>query len=98
MSDNFLSQLVTSPSRSNNILDLLLTNNPDIVLSVAISDNLPGTDHSAVWFTVSRSVSSRLKVLYNYSKADFNHFSSLSSHLPWDIIDFGSDIDGSWSM
>ena len=58
LSVNFLSQIVTAPSGSSNTLDMLLTDNPDIVSSVAISDNFPGTDHSAIWFTISKSVSS----------------------------------------
>ena len=51
--DNFLTQLVSSPTRSDHILDLILTNNPRCVSNVQVVDNLPGSDHDAVEFVLS---------------------------------------------
>ena len=75
--DNFLTQLVTSPTRYDHILDLILTNDPRQVSNVHVVGNLPGTDHDAVEFVLS--VSSDIaeqpnRVLYNYSKADLHEF------------------------
>ena len=76
---------------------MLLTNNPDVVFNVTVSDNLLGTDHSAIWFSILYRTSPNIvqkKLLYNYAKADFDHFLCL---LSWDTIDFDSDIDISWN-
>ena len=46
--DNFFSQLVSDPTRGDNVLDLLLTTHPDLVSCVQVIDCLPGCDHDAV--------------------------------------------------
>ena len=46
--DNFLTQLVSSPTREDHILDLVFTNNPSFLYIVKVVDNLPGCDHDAV--------------------------------------------------
>ena len=38
MSNYCLNQIIAEPTRVNNILDLLLTNNPDMVLKIDIED------------------------------------------------------------
>ena len=38
MDKNFLSQYVTSPTRERNVLDLFLTNDPNLVLHTEVSD------------------------------------------------------------
>jgi len=50
--DNYLSQLVTSSTRGDNISDLILSNNPNFITNVEVTDSLPGTDHDAVKFTL----------------------------------------------
>ena len=50
--DNFFSQLVSHPTRGDNILDLLLTTNPDQISSVRVTDSLPGCDHDAIHFVI----------------------------------------------
>ena len=46
--DNYLHQMVVAPTRYQNLLDLVFTNQPDIVVGVQVVDNLPLTDHNAV--------------------------------------------------
>ena len=88
VSDNFLTQLVHLPTRGDHILDLIFTNHPGSINSVAIVDNLPGTDHEAVEFVKSSSIVyvQPHRVLYNYAKADFSVFLEVLSHIPWDCI------------
>ena len=33
------------------------------------------------------------RVLYNYTKADFNVYLDVLSHVPWDCIPFGSGVE-----
>ena len=50
--DHFLNQLVVHPTRGNNILDLVFTNCPDSISTIRNVDNLPGTDHDSVEFSI----------------------------------------------
>jgi len=92
-SDNYLSQVVLSPTHGDNILDLVFTNFPTCFKSVDIVDGLPGTDHAATQFTYTFDVKLRTadRFLYNYKRADFNHYESVLDHVPWNTIDFDND-------
>ena len=82
--DNFLYQLVTDPTRKNNLLDFVFTNNPDFVTDVNAVDNLPSTDHDAVQFTLCTSLSPQQpcqRTLYNYTKADLPLLNDILSHI-----------------
>ena len=65
--DNFLSQLVSHPTRGENVLDLLLTTNPDLIASIEVTDSLPGCDHDAIHFMLSATIlqqSTTKRILY----------------------------------
>jgi len=47
--DNFLTQLVKSPTREN-ILDLVLVTSPDIVKNVSVGT--PFSDHNSITFSI----------------------------------------------
>ena len=51
--DNFLHQLVKDPTRYLNLLDLVFTNQPNLIEDVQVIDNLPFTDHDAVHFMLN---------------------------------------------
>ena len=100
VADNSLTQLVDSPTRGDNILDLILSNR-DCVSLVNMTDNLPFTDHLAIEFSVSITipVQSRCqRTLYNYKKADFNAFREMLSHIPWDVVSDSDDVEYSWCL
>lgn len=67
-----LHQFVREPTRGNNILDLILTNTPEIVLSTTV---IPGiSDHRAVISEMKlgyvKTVGSKGRQVYNYGKAN----------------------------
>ena len=100
--DNFFSQLVSHPTRGDNILDLLLTTNPDLISSVRVTDSLPGCDHDAIHFMLSASIphqSTIKRVLYNYKAANIDDFKEVLSRVSWEFIDFkNGDIELPWSQ
>ena len=57
--DNYLYQLVTDPTRQDNVLDLVFTNRLDIVANVEVVDNLPFTDHDGLQFKLNISPTSK---------------------------------------
>ena len=77
VTDNFLTQYVSVPTRQGHILDLVFSNSPSVLSPVSVVDNLPGTDHEALQFFVtspSCSKSQCCRLSYNYTKADFQLF------------------------
>ena len=52
MDDFFLDQCVSTPTRGSNLLDLIFTNNPDMISSIEVIDNLPNTDYDCIEFSV----------------------------------------------
>ena len=99
--DSFLTQMVTLPTRENNILDLVLTSHADLVTYVHLTDNLADCDHEVVEFLVavtSPAIHERKRKLYNFKQANFEEFESLLSATPWDIIDYNGDVDMAWNL
>ena len=99
--DNYLHQMVVDPTRNQNLLDLVFTNQPDIVEGVQVIDNLPLTDHDAVQFTLNVVIPSQSRckrLLYNYKKADLSLLCDTLHHVPWNIIEGTDDIEESWQL
>ena len=76
-------------------MDLLFTNDLN---SVQLCDNLPGTDHDAISFTLlvlPPKQESVYRVLYNYKKADFDVFRASLLTIPWNLA-VSDDINMWW--
>ena len=76
LQDNCLEQLVKIPTRQN-ILDLLLTNQTEIIQDLEVVDGLSGSDHDAIFFTMesSRPRYAPLKrLVYKFKNADFDAY------------------------
>ena len=100
VNDNYLSQLLNFPTRENNIPDLIFVNNTNIVSSVQCVDNLPGTDHEAIQFTLFVASPKEMHCkhfLNNYKKADLDYFHEVLIRVPWPCISC-DDIDELWPM
>ena len=72
--DNFLEQHVTSPSRANNILDLVLSNRENMITKLEIGEELANSDHKSISFSINlRNKMKENNVLVpNFRKANFN--------------------------
>jgi hypothetical protein len=97
LADNFLTQMVSQPTREN-ILDLVLTNNIDMVMAVEVGE--PISDHNIITFRVNvnpyRNQSSKKK-FYNFDKADWSGLSELFNNIPWDCALVSNDINDVWN-
>ena len=76
MSAHCLQQMISEPTRMNNILDLFLTNNPEIVTNVKISNTVI-SDHRLITVDtcIEKSESHRRKreKLKGFASLNFNH-------------------------
>lgn len=98
--DNFLWQLIDQPTRGDNILDLLLTNFPDRVMSLEIFDDILNTDHRMFEFVLNFNINKRppaQRKVYNFKKVDWDALRLTIEHTPWDIVIDDNCIDTSLS-
>ena len=104
LNDHFLSQLNNTPTRGNNILDLVITNAPD---HISLQDILsPGesailTDHHSISFDFTAFLKAPRKVVrnvYDYAKGDFDGLCGAlrAEGLTSTLSDSGEDIDTDW--
>ena len=96
--DNFLTQLVKSPTRGNNILDLVLVTSPDTVENISVG--APFSDHNSITFSILASpyVSRKsCKLQYCYAKADWTKLRDLLCYIPWHCAFLDVDIDNNWT-
>ena len=103
MNDYFLSQLNNKPTRRNNVLDLVLTNVPNLVnihevLSPTEAEVF--THHNIILFDVLISPKSPVnmnRTVYDYQRGNFDALrSSLESENLSNLISVEGDIDHDW--
>ena len=73
INESMLQNVCLSPSRGNNILDLIITGNPDIIYSVEIEETLANSDHNSVRIEMRipvERVNEYPRTIYLYSKED----------------------------
>ncbi|CAM4690923.1 unnamed protein product [Lepidochelys kempii] len=96
--DNFLAQVLEEPTRGGAFLDLLLTNQVELVGEAKVDGNLGGSDHELVEFrilTQGRKVSSRIRTL-DFRKADFDSLRERMARIPWGTNMKGKGVQESW--
>ena len=97
--DYFLQQMVFEPTRSENILDLILTNTPECLMNITVCEGLGNSDHSSIEFD-SKLKPGRLKqaprFVYNYRTADWKGLKEDLVKIPWDTIYLMSSVDDVW--
>ena len=100
LQDHSLEQLVKTPTRNQNILDLFLTNQTEIIQDLEVVDGLSGSDHDAISFTVESSrprYTPSKRLVYKFKKADFDAYQNLLSKVPWDCIHMDESVDDNWT-
>lgn len=75
--DNFLTLLVNSPTREENILDLVLASDPHIVDNLTVGE--PFSDHNAITFSISCCPYERHKTGFIYESCFIISLGTMSS-------------------
>ncbi|PKU46875.1 nedd4-binding protein 2-like 2 [Limosa lapponica baueri] len=84
--DNFLSQVINSPTIGDVILDLLVANTSEFIGNVKLGGSLGCSDHALVEFAVLRDIcrgKSKVRTL-NFRKEKFQVFKELVNRTPWE--------------
>ncbi|GAB0203436.1 hypothetical protein GRJ2_002809200 [Grus japonensis] len=98
--DNFLSQVIDSPTRGDAILDLLVTNTSELTDDIKIGGSLGCSDHALVEFTVLRDMGQakgKVRTL-NFRKANFQLFKELVNRTPWETALRDKGAEQSWQI
>ena len=95
-------QLISEPThRAGNVLDLVFTNIPEIVLDIKVHerDEACLSDHFSISFKIDLSISRRKapkKKVYNYSKANWRELNFALRHINWDRLIGCLDPQSAW--
>nr|CAD2196960.1 unnamed protein product [Meloidogyne enterolobii] len=82
-----LHQLITFSTRSKNILDLLITNNPGLIDDILSLPPMSSSDHSSFSFSVTfKNEPSELYYRLNYLKGDYNSLNYAVANTDWNNI------------
>jgi len=75
LDDNFLVQHITTPARNDKILDLVITDKPDMITDVCDLRALASSNHHALQWRVSVETESntitRCRPIFDYARADY---------------------------
>ncbi|PKU45859.1 rna-directed dna polymerase from mobile element jockey-like [Limosa lapponica baueri] len=97
--DNFLTQLVSEPTRESALLDLLLVNREGFVGDVKVQGRLGQSDHEIIEFSIlaeARHGASRTATL-DFRKEDFGLLRSMVESVPWETVLKGKGAQEGWS-
>ncbi len=99
----YLQQLINEPTRNNNILDLLFTNNPALLTDTGVLDPIHDLDHCPIYGKLNYSIKSHNKPfsrkIWNYSAGDFAELNRQISQIPWGmVIGETNDVDDAVDM
>ena len=86
--DNFLSQVIDSPSRGGAVLDVLHTNERKLIGDISIGVCLCCSDHKMVDFILRRDIGqakNKIRKL-NFRKANFQLFRKLVNKTLWESV------------
>ena len=96
LNDAFLTQVDTEPTRNDNILDLILTNFPDLIPELSVIENFVDSDHRSVFFKIKTGnnyKSAGKRIVFNYKKANWEELKRTLSYIPWHVAMLDEDIN-----
>ncbi|KAF1501108.1 hypothetical protein FQV17_0014956, partial [Megadyptes antipodes antipodes] len=98
--DNFLTQLVSEPTRGGASLDLLFTNREGLVGDVVVGGRLGLSDHEMVEFSILGEVrrGASKTATMNFRRADFGLFRTLVERVPWETVLKGKGVQEGWTF
>ncbi|KAK4815431.1 hypothetical protein QYF61_002646 [Mycteria americana] len=100
VADNFLTQLVSEPTREGAPLDLLFTNRDGLVSDVMVGGCLGQSNHEMIEFLIcgeaARGVSKTATL--DFRRADFDLFRRLVERVPWEAALMGKGVQEGWTF
>ena len=99
MEDNFLSQLVSEPTRGCSSLDLLFTDREELVGGVVVRDCLVHFSHAMIELLTLGKVKWGVSktTTMDFQKADFVLFRTFVERIAWEKVLKGKEVQEHWT-
>ncbi|KAK4823954.1 LOW QUALITY PROTEIN: hypothetical protein QYF61_008340 [Mycteria americana] len=100
VADNFLTQLVSEPTREGAPLDLLFTNREGLVSHVMVGGCLGQSDHEMIEFLIRGEAAMGVSktATLDFHRADFGLFRRLVDRVPWQAALMGKGVQEGWTF
>jgi len=100
LEDNFLVQHVTTPTRNENILDLVITDELDMVTDIIDLGVLATSDHHALqWKLLVSTVScDRTRQVFDYARADICQIKTKLASQDWKNLFCNRNVEDCWGL
>ncbi len=98
LEDAFLTQIVTQPTRENNLLDMILVSDSDLASKCKVGEKLNGCDHHLIRLTIrtGQELIENKSRIPDYRRANFSLARDLLSRTTWEPVN-STPIDGAWN-
>ena len=93
--------MVTSPTRENNILDLVLVNDPSQITDLQVLEHFGHSDHNIISFSIQcpiPRVSRAPRKIFLYSQGDYECINSELEDLDWDSTFHRKSLQQFWDI
>ena len=101
IADNLLNQVVPTPTRENNILDLVLINDPTQISDLQVHEPFGSSDHNMIYFDLQcpiPRISRAERKVYLYSQGDYDTLNSKISLINWESKFHGMSVHRCWDI
>ncbi len=98
LEDNFLTQIVTQPTRENNLLDVVLVSDSDLTRECQVGEKLDGCDHHLIRLKIrtDHELTQNASKIPDYKRANFNLARELLTQTTWESTNLTS-VEGAWN-
>ena len=98
LQDSFLYQHVLFSTRGDNILDLILSSDPNIICDVSGLGKIGNSDHEVIGFgvVVNQCTPRSTVIVPNFRKANIDGIAAYLSNIDWDISFLGLTVSDCW--
>ena len=96
----FMNQFVTEPTRQRSILDLVFSDNRELVSNIAVFEGLGDSDHNIIKFTVTSEgrPNDNLHNVPNFNRADFEKMRNELAQIDWNVELRGLNACETWEI
>lgn len=98
--DNFLTQHVVNPTRHDAILDLIVTDEPDMLKELTDMGSFGNSDHNVLWWGLqySSNIATGFRQVFDYSKANIAGMKQDLKQVDWCGLLSGSSTQKCWDI
>uniref|UniRef100_A0A803K0S7 Cyclin-I n=1 Tax=Xenopus tropicalis TaxID=8364 RepID=A0A803K0S7_XENTR len=97
---SFAGEVVQEPTRNDSILDLVISNNNELIANICVGEHLGNSDHNMVSFEImlQRQLYKGVTKTLNFEHADFASIRASLQCVNWERLFMGLDTEGKWNI